>query len=141
MNTNSQNPQIGRSFQERVKVIAEEYFGTKFIDEKAVLVGRPSKEHRFDLVSEDSKIVIECKCYTWTNGNNVPSAKMSTLNEAVLYMRSLPDGTRKILAIKKDVRTSNSETLASYYYRIYGHLLEDISIWEIDNDGNMFVVR
>jgi len=66
---------------------------------------------------------------------------MSTLNEAVLYRRSLPEGARKILAIKKDARTSNSETLASYYCRIYGHLLEDISIWEIDNDGNMHVVR
>lgn len=141
MNTNSQNPQIGRGFQCRVKAVAEEHFNTRFIDEKAVWVGLPAKEHRFDLVSEDSKIVIECKCYTWTNGNNVPSAKMSTLNEAVLYMRSLPEGTRKILAIKKDVRTSNSETLASYYCRIYGHLLDDISIWEIDNDGNLFFVR
>ncbi|MFZ3131476.1 MAG: helix-turn-helix domain-containing protein [Desulfosporosinus sp.] len=63
------------------------------------------------------------KNYTWTNSNNVTSAKMSTLNEAVLYMRSLPEDTRKILAIKKDIRTSNSETLASYYCRIYGHLL------------------
>lgn len=85
--------------------------------------------------------MIECKCYTWTNGNNVPSAKISTLNEAVLYMRSLPEGTLKILSMKKDVRTSNSETLASYYCRIYGHLLEDISIWEIDNDENIFFVR
>ena len=86
MNTNSQNPQVGRGFQSQVKAVAEEHFNTRFIDEKAVLVGQPAKEHRFDLVSEDSKIVIECKCYTWTNGNNVPSAKMSTLNEAVLYM-------------------------------------------------------
>lgn len=141
MNTNSQNPQVGREFQGRVKAAAEKHFETSFAEEKAVLVGRPAKEHRFDLVSGDSKIVIECKCYTWTNGNNVPSAKMSTLNEAVLYMRSLPAGTRKILALKKDIRTSNSETLAVYYCRIYGHLLEDISIWEIDNDGNLFVVR
>jgi hypothetical protein len=141
MNTNSQNPQVGRGFQGLVKAVAEEHFSTRFIDEKDVFVGQPAKEHRFDLVSEDSKIVNECKCYTWTNGNNVPNAKMPTLNEAVLYMRSLPEGTRKILAIKKDVRTSNSETLASYYCRIYGHLLEDISIWEIDNDGNLFIVR
>ena len=141
MNTNSQNPQVGRDFQDRVKAVAEEHFSTRFIDEKAVLVGRPAKEHRFDLVSEDSGIVIECKCYTWTNGDNVPSAKMSTLNEAVLYMRSLPEGTRKILSMKRDVRTSNSETLAAYYCRIYGHLLEDINVWEIDNDGNIYVLR
>ena len=141
MNTNSQNPQVGRDFQSRVKAVAEEHFSTRFIDEKAVLVGLPAKEHRFDLVSEDSKIVIECKCYTWTNGNNVPSAKMSTLNEAVLYMCSLPEGTLKILSMKKDVRTSSSETLAAYYCRICGHLLEDINVWEIDNDGNIYVFR
>ena len=39
--------------------------------------------------------------YTWMNGINVPIAKMSTLNVAVLYMRSLREGTSKILAIKK----------------------------------------
>lgn len=141
MNTNSQNPQVGREFQNIVKTLAEEHFNTKFIDEKAVLVGYPAKEHRFDLVSLDSKIVIECKCYTWTNGNNVPSAKMSTLNEAVLYMRSLPEDTHKILAMKKDIRASNSETLAGYYCRIYGHLLGDISVLEIDDNGKMFVLR
>ena len=141
MNTNSQNPQVGRDFQSLVKVLAEEHYKTKFLDEKAVLVGYPPKEHRFDLVSEDSRIVIECKCYTWTNGNNVPSAKMSTLNEAVLYMRSLPEDTHKILAMKKDVRTSNSETLAGYYCRIYGHLLGDISVLEIDDKGKMLVLR
>jgi len=27
------------------------------------------------------------------------------------------------------------------YCRIYGHLLEDVSIWEIDNDANMFIMR
>lgn len=51
MNTNSENPKIGRIFQERVKVVAEEHFGIRFIDEKAVLIGHPSKEHRFDFVS------------------------------------------------------------------------------------------
>ena len=47
--------------------------------EKVVPVGNPPKEHRFDVVSADGDIIIECKCYTWTNGGNVPSAKMSTL--------------------------------------------------------------
>ncbi|OQB20439.1 MAG: CTP pyrophosphohydrolase [Firmicutes bacterium ADurb.Bin182] len=65
----------------------------------------------------------------------------SIIDGKLKLLEHLPEGTRKILALKKDVRTSNSETLASYYCRIYGHLLEDISIWEIDNDANMFVVR
>ena len=86
-----------------------------FDEEKVVPVGNPPKEHRFDVVSEDESIIIECKCYTWTNGGNVPSAKMSTLNEAVLYLRSINYNARKILAMKKDVRLRTGESLAEYF--------------------------
>lgn len=141
MNANSENPGVGKKFQERVLIIAKDRFGMAFVQENPVPVGKPSKDHRFDIVSSDKKIVIECKCYSWTNGNNVPSAKMSTLNEAVLYMRSLPENTKKIIAMKKDVRQRTAETLAGYYCRTYGHLLEDIEIWEIDDPGNLSIVR
>lgn len=141
MNTNSQNPKVGKMFQEKVLDIAKELFDTEFDKEVPVLVGRPGKGHKFDVVSKDKSIVIECKCYTWTNGNNVPSAKMSTLNEAALYMRSLPEATRKIIAMKKDIRKNTSESLAVYYCRIYGHLLEDIEVWEIAEDGTVTYVR
>ena len=86
-------------------------------------------------------IIIECKCYTWTNGGNVPSAKMSTLNEAVLYLRSVNYNARKILAMKKDVRLRTGESLAEYYCRIYGHLLEDIEVWEVAEEGIVNIVR
>ena len=104
-------------------------------------VGNPPKEHRFDVVSADGDIIIECKCYTWTNGGNVPSAKMSTLNEAVLYLRSVNYNARKILAMKKDVRLRTGESLAEYYCRIYGHLLEDIEVWEVAEEGIVNIVR
>lgn len=45
--------------------------------------------------------------------------KMSTLNEAVLYLRSVNYNARKILAMKKDVRLRTGESLAEYYCRIY----------------------
>jgi len=141
MNANSENPGVGKKFQERVLHIAKDRFGIPFVQENPVPVGKPAKDHRFDIVSEDKRVVIECKCYTWTNGNNVPSAKMSTLNEAVLYMRSLPANTKKIIAMKKDIRHRTAESLASYYCRTYGHLLGDIEIWEIDELGNLIVVR
>lgn len=141
MNTNSENPGVGKKFQNRVLSIARERFGTNFIEEHPIQVGKPAKNHRFDVVSEDNKIVIECKCYTWTNGNNVPIAKMATLNAAVLYMLWLPEDTHKIFAMKKDVRHRTSETLAGYYCRTHGHLLGDIEVWEIDEDGNLSVIR
>lgn len=141
MNTNSENPKVGKEFQKRVLKIATDRFQQSFIEEKAVPIGKPAKDHKFDVVSVDGKRVIECKYYSWTNGNNVPSAKMATLNEAVLYMRNLPEDTHKILVMKKDVRVSNGESLAQYYVRINGHLLDDIEVWEVDADNRVNVVR
>lgn len=141
MNTNSENPKVGKEFQKRVLNIAMEWFQQSFIEERAVPIGKPAKDHKFDVVSIDGKRVIECKYYSWTNGNNVPSAKMATLNEAVLYMRNLPDDVHKILVMKKDVRVSNGETLAQYYVRINGHLLADIEVWEVDENNQVEVVR
>ena len=141
MNSNSDNPKVGKDFQRKVLSIAQKTFNMPFDEEKVVPVGNPPKEHRFDVVSADGDIIIECKCYTWTNGGNVPSAKMSTLNEAVLYLRSVNYNARKILAMKKDVRLRTGESLAEYYCRIYGHLLEDIEVWEVAEEGIVNIVR
>lgn len=135
--SNSDNPRIGRSFQHHVHKLLEAYFGNTFTLEYAIGIGHPPKSHRFDLVSDDRKIVVECKCYTWTSTGNVPSAKMMGLNEAVFYMSYLPADTLKIIAIKKSVYPAKSETLAEYYYRINGHLLGGIKVLEIDDDGTM----
>ena len=37
--------------------------------------------------------------------------------------------------MKKDVRLRTGESLAEYYCRIYGHLLEDIEVWEVAEEG------
>ena len=127
MNSNSDNPKVGKDFQRKVLSIAQKTLNMPF--------------DKFDVVSADGDIIIECKCYTWTNGGNVPSAKMSTLNEAVLYLRSVNYNARKILAMKKDVRLRTGESLAEYYCRIYGHLLEDIEVWEVAEEGIVNIVR
>ncbi|EID84346.1 hypothetical protein MSI_21790 [Treponema sp. JC4] len=135
---NSDNPKRGKVFQQKVLALACKEFKKNFIEEKAVMIGKPEKEHRFDCVSSDSSIIIECKCYSWTKGNNVPSAKMSTLNEAVLYLRNSETSALKIIALKKDFSTKKNETLAQYYLRTYGHLLADIQIWEVDEDDHFY---
>ena len=33
------------------------------------------------------------------------------------------------------------ESLAEYYFRIYGHLLEDIDVWEVAEEGIVNIVR
>ena len=63
------------------------------------------------------------------------------LNEAVFYMSYLPVGTKRILAIKKAIHPSKTETLADYYNRIDGHLLEGVSIYEFDEQGEHRQIR
>lgn len=92
------------------------------------------KEHKFDLgyISDDKKIVIECKSHTWTSGDNVPSAKLTVWNEAMYYFSLTPNEYRKALVVKKDYSKRRNETLAQYYIRNYEHLIPDnVEIYEI----------
>ena len=89
-NLNSENLHVGRKFQEFVQTILKEKYNTYFEQEAAIPIGRPPKEHKFDLANADRSIVAECKCYTWTDSGNVPSAKLMGLDEAVFYFGFLP---------------------------------------------------
>ncbi len=124
----------GGQFENRVQTIAAKYFNTKFVQGKNVAIGNPPKNHSFDLVSKDDKIIIECKCYSWTKTDKVPSAKISILDEAVLYMRSAPAGSQKIIVMDKAYSTTHKCTLAKYFVDKKGHLLEDVKVVEIDEN-------
>jgi hypothetical protein len=100
MNTNSENPIVGRNFEIAVKKWFEEKYKVAFQENHGLKIGDPPKYHRFDLVSKDKKIAVECKCYTWTETGNVPSAKMGFANEAVFYLSFLKD-TETFLVMKK----------------------------------------
>ena len=139
--SNHDNPRIGKEFQQHVYRVLSSCFENVFTMECPIEIGNPPKAHRFDIVSDDWKTVVECKCYTWTSTGNIPSAKMMGLNEAVFYMSYLPADTLKIIAIRKSVHPTKTETLAEYYHRINGHLLSGIRILEIDDDGAMRWIR
>ena len=83
-NTNSENPRIGREFQDLVQSIVEKRYCIPFEQEATIPIGKPPKKHKYDLASIDRSIVVECKCYTWTDSGNVPSAKLMGMNEAML---------------------------------------------------------
>ena len=87
MNSNSDNPKVGKDFQRKVLSIAQKTFNMPFEE------------------------------------------------------RSVNYNARKILAMKKDVRLRTGESLAEYYCRIYGHLLEDIEVWEVAEEGIVNIVR
>lgn len=64
----------------------------------------------------------------------MPSAKLTTWDQAMYYFHLAPEDYRKIFVVKKDVSTSrNNETLCTYYLRTHFNLIpEDIEFWEAD---------
>ena len=100
--------------------------------ERKIAIGRPAKLHSFDISSLDESIVVECKCYTWTETGNIPSAKMGFTNEAAFYLSFLPDDTERIIVMLYAEHAKRNETLAEYYFRTNRHLLGKIKIYEFD---------
>lgn len=141
MNANSDNTSIGKKFQNDVDTCLSKEFGQGFIPEVALPIGTPAHPHKFDLVSADHTIVVECKCYTWTDGGNIPSAKIATLDEALFYMSFLPDEVIKIIALNKAETPGKTETFAAYFYRMRKHLLRNVQVYEIDSSGGIKVYK
>ncbi len=127
-----ENHEKGRKFQEVASIILGKMFGVQFDNNVAVPIGNPLKDHKFDLVSRDRDIICECKNYSWTKSGNVPSAKMACANEAVFYLSFLGPSVRRFMVFRRDLDPRRSESLASYYYRTYSHLLGNIIVLEID---------
>ena len=77
MNSNNENPHVGKKFQKTAVQALSQHFGKKFEMEIGIPIGVPAKVHKFDCASLDQSIVVECKCFTWTVTGNIPSAKMA----------------------------------------------------------------
>lgn len=132
MHTNSENPRVGKTFQLAVQQWFQNTLHMPFETEKKIAIGNPAKLHSFDIASSDGKIVIECKCYTWTESGNVPSAKLGFTNEAAFYLSFLPGDIDKSIVMLRAVHPRRTETLAEYYFRTNRHLLGDIKVCEFD---------
>jgi hypothetical protein len=69
----------------------------------------------------------------WTEGGNVPSAKMTAWNQAMFFFHAAPSGYRKILFVLRDFNEKRNETLGEYYVRTNPHLIpNDVEMWEYD---------
>jgi len=127
------NAQVGRDFE----TIAQEFFAKQGLHLKsgiAVQIGiNGLKSHNFDLGNELGKVLVECKAHTWTEGGNVPSAKLTVWNEAMFFFHAAPSSYRKILFVLRDISQKRNETLGDYYIRTNSHLIpKDVEVWEFN---------
>ena len=135
------NKTKGDQFRNCAKCILTRELKTELEPEQKIDIGNPMKEHAFDLASQDKSIVIECKRYTWINSDKKPNGKIATLNEAVLYFSFLDYNVQKILCLMESKDPERKETLAEYYVNTYGHLLRDVIVYEISEDGSLERLR
>ncbi len=63
---------------------------------------------------------------------NVPSAKISYINEAVFFLQHLSKEKKRFVVLRRDINSRHTKSLAEYYYRTNKHLLNDVYIIEID---------
>lgn len=135
------NAHVGADF-EKVALQFFESQGNQLIGNFALEIGisEKKKKHCFDLGLASLKIIIECKSHKWTAGGKVPSAKMTTWNEAMLYFHLSPKDYRKIFFTLHDKRKTTGETLVSYYKRTYPHLIpEGVEFLEYDESTGEIV--
>lgn len=128
------NARVGAAFED----VALAYFASEGLSLRKgfslpIGLSEIKKSHRFDLGSDDPAILVECKSHRWTGGTNVPSAKLTVWNEAMLYFHLAPKRFRKIFLVLKDRCDRRQISLAEYYVATHGHMIpSDVEIWEFD---------
>lgn len=135
------NASVGKEFEK----IAKKYFLDKesielkenfFID---IGISNIKSKHCFDLGIKNSttKILVECKSHKWTEGKNIPSAKLTIWNEAMYYFFLSPNSFKKIFFILRDYSEEKKQTLGVYYLKRYNHLVpSDVKFYEYNEKNN-----
>ena len=103
----------GRQFQLKCKE-AFQYLLARPMEEEVSLPALGGKPHKFDLATHERDVVVECKAFTWTSGGHVPAAKVTTLREAVQFLRSTLATSEPFLVISKASLPERTETLGQY---------------------------
>ncbi len=124
----------GNKFEIEAKEILEKYLDCEFQEQYKVDIGfSVKKTHKYDFGNKN--FVVECKCYSWTEGNNIPSAKLSHLKEVMFYFSLTPNTYKKILVLNKNIRTKDEKSFGTYFVEINRAFISDnVEIYEIENN-------
>jgi len=135
------NASVGKEFERTAKKYFLRKENIKLSENFSINIGisNVKKEHCFDLGIKNSitKILVECKSHKWTEGGNIPSAKLTVWNEAMYYFLLSPNNFKKIFFILRDYSKKRKETLGVYYLRRYSHLIpSNVKFYEYDEESN-----
>ena len=129
------NAHVGNEFELEV----QKYFSYQQIELKrnfSLQIGIKAdckKGHRFDLGENAPSLLVECKSHTWTVGDIIPSAKLTTWNQEMYYFHMAPKRFRKILFTLRSLSKRRKETLAEYYVRRHENMIpRGVEVWEFD---------
>src|SRR5258708_321643 len=132
------NTERGKAFQILCRDALKRALSRDFDLEVAIEIGG-GKSHSFDLATRGRDIVAECKAFKFTATGNNPSAKITTLREAVMYLRSIQGDIVRILIVKHDPHPKRGETLGRYFVRLNTHHLEQVTVLEMPESGGDLV--
>jgi hypothetical protein len=132
------NTERGKAFQILCCDALKRALGRDF-DLEVPLEASGGKRHSFDLATRQRDIIAECKAFKFTATGNNPSAKITTLREAVMYLRSIGGNVARLLIVKRDPHPKRAETLGGYFVRLNLHLLEHVTVLEMPENGGDLV--
>jgi hypothetical protein len=132
------NTQVGRDFESKARAFfAKQGLNLQPHCKLEIGINDLHKVHSFDLGDYKGKVIVECKSHTWTENWNVPSAKITTWNQAMYFFYTAPRDYRKILFVSRHYCPERRQTLAEYYVKTNPHLIpKDVEIWEFDEMEN-----
>lgn len=126
----------GKAFQLRCRDALKHALGLDFDLEVPIQIGS-GKPHLFDLATKERHIVAECKAFGFTATGNNPSAKITTLREATVYLRSLPGNVQRVLIVKHAPHPKRGETLGQHFVRLNANFIENIIVLEMPETGGV----
>jgi len=132
------NTERGKAFQLLCRDALKQALGRDFDLEVPIQIGS-GKPHTFDLASKERDIIAECKAFAFTVAGNNPAAKITTLREATVYLRSIPGEVQRVLIVKRAPHPKRGETLGQYFVRLNPNFLEHITVLEMPETGGELV--
>lgn len=119
-----------KNFENLVEGYFEDTLGVQF-ENQVPQDDADGGRHKFDVVSIDREIVIECKSHTWTRGGNYPAAKATDALVTVEHLKR-HSAKRKLLVFQDD--RMQGKSLAETFVRRNKERLSGIEVW-VYSDG------